>query len=205
MPAQQHHVGPRALPVAARGQLAHDLAHLRATVLHRIGSAEWSRTFDLRGGSSLVDLGSGYGKVVLHLALANRVRRAVGIECVISRHEIAEQSLQEIRVEMLLNPSLAASSSASAGEPAKAPPAAAAAPAAADPFAAVAFHFGDGTLGDRLDFSHVYAFDRVFSRVTILAFAAILMRSPFRVFASYRPVGHAQPNLAPPCPIAPLH
>ena len=30
MPAQQHHVGPRALPVAARGQLAHDLAHLRA-------------------------------------------------------------------------------------------------------------------------------------------------------------------------------
>ena len=38
-----------------------------------------------------MDVGSGYGKAVLHAGIEVGVRRAVGIECVISRHEIAEQ------------------------------------------------------------------------------------------------------------------
>ena len=42
-------------------------------------------------------VGSGYGKAVLHFALSQRLRRAVGIECVISRHEIAQQALLEVR------------------------------------------------------------------------------------------------------------
>ena len=42
-------------------------------------------------------MGSGYGKAVLHFALSQRLRRAVGIECVISRHEIAQQALLEVR------------------------------------------------------------------------------------------------------------
>ena len=44
-----------------------------------------------------MDVGSGYGKAVLHFALSQQLRRAVGIECVISRHEIAHQALQEAR------------------------------------------------------------------------------------------------------------
>uniref|UniRef100_A0A7S2C8E4 Uncharacterized protein n=1 Tax=Haptolina brevifila TaxID=156173 RepID=A0A7S2C8E4_9EUKA len=50
----------------------------------------------------------------------------------------------------------------------------------------VTFHFGDGTVGKQLDFTHVYAFDRVFSPTTMRALAAVLRRSPFYVFASFR-------------------
>ena len=57
----------------------------------------------------------------------------------------------------------------------------------ADPYAAVSLHFGDATLGGAIHFTHVYAFDRVFSPHTMRAVAAILMRSPFYVFVSYRP------------------
>jgi len=59
--------------------------------------------------------------------------------------------------------------------------------AGADPFKAVHFHFGDATLGGSLDFTHVYAFDRVFSPRTLKAFARALMASPFYVLISYRP------------------
>jgi len=50
----------------------------------------------------------------------------------------------------------------------------------------VTFHFGDGTVGRALQFTHVYAFDRVFSPTTMRALAALLRRSPFYVFASFR-------------------
>lgn len=64
----------------------------------------WCPSFDLTGDMvRFVDVGSGYGKVVAHVAIENSVR-AVGIECVISRHELAEQALQEAKVELLLNP-----------------------------------------------------------------------------------------------------
>ena len=49
-------------------------------------------------------MGSGYGKAVLHFALSQRLRRAVGIECVISRHEIAQQALLEVRHLPCLSP-----------------------------------------------------------------------------------------------------
>ena len=41
--------------------------------------------------------------------------------------------------------------------------------------------------GTSLDFTHVYAFDRVFSPKTLSALAAILRTSPFYVLVSYRP------------------
>merc|ERR1711871_1432975 len=53
-------------------------------------------------------------------------------------------------------------------------------------FSAVQLHFGDATLGRQLDFTHIFSFDRVFSPVTMRAFARILCRSPFRVFVSFR-------------------
>jgi hypothetical protein len=42
-----------------------------------------------------------------------------------------------------------------------------------NPFQSVYFHFGDATLGSHLDFSHVYAFDRVFSPATLSALAQV--------------------------------
>ena len=42
------------------------LAHLRSTVLRRLHTGQWSRLFDLRSDASLCDVGSGYGKVVMH-------------------------------------------------------------------------------------------------------------------------------------------
>ena len=42
------------------------------------------------------------------------------------------------------------------------------------------------TVGRALAFTHVYAFDRVFSPTTMRALARMLNRSPFRVFASFR-------------------
>ena len=60
---------------------------------------------------------------------------------------------------------------------------------AGGPLERVQFHFGDATVGATLDFTHVYAFDRVFSKRTMRAVARILSRSPFRVFCSFRPLG----------------
>ncbi|EOD21533.1 hypothetical protein EMIHUDRAFT_241055 [Emiliania huxleyi CCMP1516] len=65
--------------------------------LHPVG---WPSCWDLTRRSCFVDVGSGYGKVVvvvMHVALEAGVRRAVGIECVISRHQIACHSLQDVQ------------------------------------------------------------------------------------------------------------
>ena len=217
-------------------------------------------------------MGSGYGKCVLHFAVENQLRRAAGIECVIARHEIATQVMQELHGEILLTVRLAAPAAEGVpgtvgcpplvytnGGAAPAPPAeafsrrgrrcdaagraaigaavgagpfervdaaalprlgarraadrrdgaaaseadadgaaeaaAAATPAAeeaasaapTDPFAGAIFHYGDATLGESLDFTHVYTFDRVFSDTTLRALAGILMRSPFYVLVSYKP------------------
>jgi hypothetical protein len=150
------------------------LAHLRSAVLCRLHNGAvgapgggWASAFDLRSHSTLVDVGSGYGKAVLHFALENGLRRAVGIECVVSRHELASQALEDIRAQLLLG------ARSSVGNP--------------DPFEAVQFHFGDASLGASLEFTHIYAFDRVFSQTTLASLARVLMRSPFYVLVSYRP------------------
>tara|TARA_B110001452_G_C15236125_1_gene427962 strand:- start:430 stop:942 length:513 start_codon:yes stop_codon:yes gene_type:complete len=120
---------------------------------------------------------------VLHFALSQRLRRAVGIECVINRHEIATQALQEVRAETMTKPELTRSARASSCSGDDCGSLGSELP---DPFAAVTFHFGDATIGCMLDFSHVYAFDRVFSSQTLRALARILMASPFYVLISYR-------------------
>lgn len=45
----------------------------------------------------------------------------------------------------------------------------------------------DATRDDRLSFTHIYVFDRVFSKRTLIALAQVLTRSPFLVFVSFRP------------------
>lgn len=197
------------------------LANLRSTVLCHLAPF-WPRAWDLTSESEFVDIGSGYGKVVLQVALEARARRACGIECVASRHQIAVRALQEVRAQMLLEPGLgvggeppalrlaSGTSAESSGaldtdSQGEAATAAAAAPTAAaspddhgarfaadddettDAFSAVHLHFGDATLGPRLDFSHIYVFDRVFSATTLRALAATLVASRWRVLVSFRP------------------
>ncbi|KAL1495502.1 hypothetical protein AB1Y20_016867 [Prymnesium parvum] len=236
------------------------LVHLRSTVLSRLYAGQWPRVFDLRSDATFCDVGSGYGKVVIHCALETYARSVVGIECVISRHELAEQArpqpalvaqaLQELRVRLLCDPSLVGcemSAEPAASKACTAPPAtngaadtprgeghdgvdtlgassvegsveatgggvdgsseasasscadstqtrqheelsAAAHPRIrpADPFVSVYLHFGDATVGNALNFTHVYAFDRVFSPVTLRALAKLLLVSPWYVFVSFR-------------------
>ena len=45
----------------------------------------------------------------------------------------------------------------------------------------------DATLDESLPFTHIYVFDRVFSKRTLIALAQVLTRSPFFVFVSFRP------------------
>lgn len=45
----------------------------------------------------------------------------------------------------------------------------------------------DATIGEVLDYTHVYIFDRVFSKRTLVKLATVLTRSPFLVLVSYRP------------------
>lgn len=46
---------------------------------------------------------------------------------------------------------------------------------------------GDATLDEMLAYTHIYVFDRVFSKRTLIALAQVLTRSPFFVFVSFRP------------------
>ena len=86
-----------------------------------------------------------------------------------------------------LPPSADADGAAEAAAAATAAAEEAASAAPTDPFAGAIFHYGDATLGESLDFTHVYTFDRVFSDTTLRALAGILMRSPFYVLVSYKP------------------
>ena len=54
----------------------------------------WNLLWDLGPHSTFLDIGSGYGKVVLHAKLHSGCRAAVGVECVAKRAEIATLALQ---------------------------------------------------------------------------------------------------------------
>ncbi|KAJ1621891.1 hypothetical protein T492DRAFT_343581 [Pavlovales sp. CCMP2436] len=68
------------------------LQNLRKLILSGLYKDEqWNPMYDLTPLSTFVDIGSGYGKVITHVKLEAKVRRCVGIECVQSRHNIAEK------------------------------------------------------------------------------------------------------------------
>ena len=72
------------------GCLINLLQALRKDVLFRLdGSPEWASEWDLSDKSRFLDLGSGYGKVLLHVHLSVKCAQCVGIECVRQRHETA--------------------------------------------------------------------------------------------------------------------
>mmetsp|Transcript_16210 Transcript_16210/g.54505 ORF Transcript_16210/g.54505 Transcript_16210/m.54505 type:complete len:189 (+) Transcript_16210:1-567(+) len=138
-------------------RLLRTLQHLNEIVPCMRG---WGAFWNLTQDSTFVDVGSGYGKVVLHAKQLANCRAALGIECVTSRHLIAEQALAEL--------------AGAATEEDK----------ARDAFSGVRFLDADATHCAALHFSHVYVFDRVFSAVTMAALAAVLQRSNFHVLVS---------------------
>ena len=75
------------------------LTHLRQLVLHDLYDTHWGLMWDLGPHSTFLDIGSGYGKIVFHLRLLARMRRAVGLECVPSRDQIAKQALFQLEAE----------------------------------------------------------------------------------------------------------
>ena len=112
------------------------LTHLRSLVLEELHDTHWGLMWDLGPHSTFLDIGSGYGKVVLHLRLIARMRRAVGMECVASRDTIAKQALftleSEAGVDQNRVPPFEQSAASLAPAAASAPSAAAATPAADD-------------------------------------------------------------------------
>ena len=55
-----------------------------------------------------------------------------------------------------------------------------------DLLSGVSFSCADATEAASFRYTHIYAFDRVFSRVTLEALAKVLQRSPFYVLVSSR-------------------
>ena len=76
------------------------LQSLRQLVLHDLcPHLHWGLLWDLGPHSTFLDIGAGYGKVVMHLRLLAGMRRAVGVECVASRVVIANKALYAVETE----------------------------------------------------------------------------------------------------------
>jgi len=124
--------------------------------------AEWPEVWNLTADSTFIDVGSGYGKVVMHAKLNLGCRCAVGIECVAKRVEISIGALQGLYGELDR------------------------AQLADDLLRGVSFEAVDACSKQALDYSHIYMFDRVFSEWTLAALAPVLQRSSFYIFLSTR-------------------
>ena len=115
-----------------------------------------------------IDVGSGYGKVVLHARLSARVSEAAGIEYVASRADMAADALRELR----------------SGKHAFVTPEALALLRDAR---ATRLTKGDATKLGAFQFSHVYMYDKVFSDPTTALLAAQLNASEkTKVLVSYQ-------------------
>ena len=117
--------------------------------------------------SSFIDVGSGYGKVVLHAKLSVKVQKAVGIEYVPQRAQMASDALDELKSGKLSFVSKDAL--ALLREP------------------STKLLNGDATKYGKFDFSHVYMYDKVFSDPTTELLAKQLNESAeTKVLISYQ-------------------
>lgn len=121
--------------------------------------------WNLGPSSTFIDVGSGYGKVVLHAKLSVKVAKAVGIEYVPSRARMASDAKRELE----------SGKHAFVTEEARR--------LLRDGCRLVQ---GDATKHGVFDFSHVYMYDKVFSDPTIELLAEQLNRSPYRILVSYQ-------------------
>jgi len=101
--------------------------------------------------------------VVFHAKLLTSCRAAVGLECVPKRDEIANISLQGLFSEL---------DRAAVDD---------------DMLRGISFLPLDAAQLPRYEQSHIYIFDRVFSRITLEGLAPVLQRSPFWVMVSSKP------------------
>ncbi len=80
------------------------LSQMRRLVLDRIkpeGCEDSDPGFDLNQNSTFLDVGAGYGKVVLHAKVMHGVRQSCGIECVFSRYRISADILESFKEDMM--------------------------------------------------------------------------------------------------------
>ena len=128
---------------------------------------DW-KELDLCETSSFVDIGSGYGKVVLHAALSAKVSKALGIEYVPSR---ATKAL-EVQADLLDGSRAFMTEEAIE---------------LVSPPRCVLEH-GDATTYGGFKFSHIYMYDRVFNEKTLELLAKQLNKSKFKVLVTYQRV-----------------
>ena len=114
----------------------------------------WEGPWNLDGDATFLDIGSGYGKVVLHVKMMAGCRAVHGIECVPKRVEISTLALQGSYGEL---------DRASLDD---------------DLLRGCSFCCADATSCPPFEFSHVYTFDRVFSRHTFEARAGTATAHP---------------------------
>ena len=170
------------------------LGVLRSRVLATFDALRGSEihpAYDLGRDSAFIDVGSGYGKVVFHAALVARCSRSVGVECVHSRHRIAAQTAASLPRTDPPPPAVNADAAAPAAAVEAGVPRGGGGgglPAVFSGWAsAVQLLWGDATQHLAANYTHVYVFDRVFAKHTMLALALQLQAAPFFVLASYRP------------------
>ena len=128
---------------------------------------EADSSWNLTRSSSFIDIGSGYGKVVLHAKLSARVRSAAGIEYVTSRAVMASETKEELTSGQHSFLTHEARTLLKTG---------------------CRLELGDATKYGKFNFSHVYMYDKVFSERTIALLAKQLNQSPYRVLVSYQRV-----------------
>ena len=115
--------------------------------------------------STFIDIGSGYGKVVMHAKLSAKVAKAVGVEYVASRAAMAISSKNELVYGEHAFMTDDARCALRVGCDLK---------------------HGDATKYGEFKFSHVYMYDKVFSDSTLQLLASQLGKSPFKVLISYQ-------------------
>ena len=130
-----------------------------------------------------LDIGSGFGKCVLHAKVRGKVRESVGIEFIPVRHEKAAETLHYLRARFVPGLTDGRSAEAVAGE--------------AELLALMNAIDLDGVSlvqGDICDerqhallyrASHIYMFDVVFSDVTMAQILPLIERTNFALFACY--------------------
>ena len=114
--------------------------------------------------NTIIDIGSGYGKVVFHAKLGGRYSHSVGIEYVESRASLAAS----IRDDLLLERNNLLNSSAR------------------ELLRSCVLVHADATKWKCFNYSHIYMYDRVFNESTLSALAGRLNSSSFKFLVTYR-------------------
>jgi len=125
--------------------------------------------YNMGTDSTFIDFGSGFGKVVIHAKLAVGVKLALGIEYVMERATPAIECLDTLKAAgSKQNRTLFMTDEA--GELLS---------------HGCSLEGGDATK-NKLNFSHVYMYDKVFNPVTRNTIARILNKASYRVLISYK-------------------